>query len=119
MYDLTRAPAFWGLCGALVYAAPKLAAVLFGETVADLRAVRRAWAQFAIAIFFGPVAAAGLGPTIGDWKLISARPEAVELLTGLLVNALWPAIETAAGVGLLTWLGAKLTEAGAAIGRKK
>lgn len=108
-------PAAWGFCGALVYAAGRLISVLLGEDEAAPRSARRAWAVFATAVLFGPIAAQGFGPTLSDWVGKFARPEAVWLVIGLSVNAIWPVIERLLLFSAKAWLGEKLKALGAAL----
>lgn len=85
--------AAWGLLGAIVYASARLIAALYsGDAPLPARRVRRAWAQFALAVLTGPIAAAGFTASIVSWPWLHAvaRPEAVALTIGLSANTLWP-----------------------------
>lgn len=85
--------AAWGLLGALVYALTRLSAALYsGDAKLEPRRARRAWAQFAVTVITGPIAAAGFTASIVSWPWLHAvaRPEAVALTIGLSANTLWP-----------------------------
>lgn len=82
--------ALWGLAGAFVYASSRLITAILGETELGPRAVKRAWAEFAVALLFGPIAAAALTPPILGRLGQAATLPAVALAIGLCGNAVWP-----------------------------
>lgn len=85
--------ALWGFLGAVVYATTRLIAALYSlDGPLPARRARRAWAQWAVAVVTGPIAAAGFTATIVAWPWLRsvARPEAVALTLGLSSNTLWP-----------------------------
>jgi hypothetical protein len=84
-------PAAWGLAGAFVYAATRLISAVLGEAAATPRAVKRAWAEFVIALVFGPVAAAAMTPPLLVRFGAHANMASIALVIGLSGNLIWPA----------------------------
>lgn len=100
MDAIMDAPAFWGFFGALVYAGTALIRRLWGDRPARGDTVKLVWAEFAIAVIFGPVAAEGFGPSIFKW-FPAMDERALALTIGLSANYLWPLAVEALGVGMV------------------
>ena len=96
---------FWGLAGALIYAGSKLILAVFGGEPLSPRQQRRAWAQFVLAAFSGPVAAGGFSPTITHWLHGKADMTAVALAIGLSANVIWPVLVEGLGKRARIWAG--------------
>ena len=97
--------AAWGLGGAFVYASSRLITALFADAELTPRMRTKAWAQFAVAIVFGPLAA---GAVTGEAVRLSGGKlgeAAVALVIGLSANALWPLLVDEAGKGLKRLIG--------------
>lgn len=80
-----------GLAGAFMYAASRLVTVVLGDVEVSDRIKRRAWAQFGLALFFGPLAAWTCTPLLIA-KAPHASTPAVALAIGLTANVLWPVL---------------------------
>jgi hypothetical protein len=94
---ILNAPAFWGFAGAAVYASTVLAKQLWGPSPAEGNARKLALAQFGIAMFFGPVAAAGFTPSLSAW-FPKLDAHAISLTIGLSANYIWPLVVKALGI---------------------
>lgn len=94
---ITDAPAFWGFGGAFVYASAILAKQLWGPAPVDSNGRKLAVSQWGIAIFFGPLAAAGFSPSLAGW-LPKLDSHAIALTVGLSANYIWPLVVKALGV---------------------
>lgn len=84
--------ALWGLCGAFIYAGSRLITAVLGEQEIGRRGLQRAWAQFGLALIFGPAAAVAFTPIIMDRIGENATLQAVAFAVGLSVNSAWPVI---------------------------
>lgn len=100
--------ALWGLGGAAMYAASRLITAIFGENEISPRMKARAWAQFVVALAFGPIAAAALTGEVLHRMGVKTSGPAVALVIGLSANALWPLVVDEMGKGfkrlLAGWL---------------
>lgn len=114
--DLVSLPAFWGGCGACVYAGTQLTADLWGgEAPPPERAKKKAVAKFGLAVFFGPIAATAItGPLIGFTGGRATIP-AMALAVGLCCNGLWPVLVDGLGREVRRAVGGMLKRLGAAI----
>lgn len=84
--------AFWGLLGAFVYAAPRLLVTLSEIQTAGRRWLP--WAEFVLALTFGPIGAAAFTPIGSDmvgWKG-AANLRALALMIGMVANPIAPAV---------------------------
>ena len=81
--------ALLGLAGAFVNAATRLVAAVLGDQDITARQNARAWAQFWLALFFGPIAAVTFVPWILD-AVPKTRAAPVAIAVGLAANVLWP-----------------------------
>lgn len=91
--------ALWGLGGAAVYAAQRLITAVLGENEIPTRLKARAWAQFFVALLFGPIAAAALTGEVMHRLGAKTSGPAVALVIGLSANALWPLVVDELGKG--------------------
>lgn len=100
----------WGLAGAFVYAAPKLLISLFEAP--DIARPGKAWAEFFVALSFGPIAAAAFGPfAAGELHRTSASEfRAGAVVIGMIVNPVAPSIVHVFSEGLLRWAGHPLAK---------
>lgn len=84
--------AFWGLCGAFVYAAPRL---LVSLTELISGAPARLWlvlAEFAVSLSFGPIGAAGFSQFVANTLHQTTVPElrAIAVVIGMIANPTAP-----------------------------
>lgn len=98
--------AIWGLLGAFVYAAPRLILSAAEAKVAG----RHAWTQFAeflVALSFGPIFSSGFGPWAAFYVKLEGAHEirAVALVIGMVANPLAPAVVKLASGDILRRLG--------------
>lgn len=105
-----------GLCGAFVNAATRLSAAIFADQDPTTRQIARAWSQFGVSVFFGPIAAVVFTPVIVGMAP-KAFPPAVAVAVGLSANALWPLFVEGLVPAFKKKLGGWMVELGTAIGR--
>jgi hypothetical protein len=84
--------ALWGLCGAFINSASRLITAVLGEQEIGRRGVQRAWAQFAVAMVFGPAAAVAFTPLLMARVGPAATESAAAFAIGLSVNWAWPVL---------------------------
>lgn len=102
--NLVGAPWFWGLCGAFIYAAPKLSACLFGS--APSAPCARCLVDAAFAIIIGPLAAASFNDSLAAHFGYSAQRDlnASAAVIGLLANPVAPSAIQLSVEGTMIWL---------------
>lgn len=105
-----------GLCGAFVNAATRLSMAIFADQDPTPRQIARAWSQFVIALFFGPIAAIAFTPLIMNLTPKVTR-EAVAVAIGLSANALWPVFVEGVIPAFKRVVGGWMVELGTALGR--
>lgn len=97
--------ALWGLGGAAVYASSRFITAVWGDAEIDHRGRVRAWAQFAVALLFGPIAAGALTAELVRFSGGKMGAPAVALAIGISANALWPLFVEEAGKGFRRLIG--------------
>lgn len=87
---LLELPAFWGVLGAFVYAAPRWL-VCHRDKGCTTHACNL---QFAVAVIIGAIAAAGFAPALASWlnRLHDQDVRAISTLVGVLANPVSPRV---------------------------
>jgi len=95
-------PAFWGLLGAAIYAAPKLTTCFYAS--AGRAHLSRCAIEAATALFTGTIAAAAFEPWIGAYlRAVSVQDmRATSAVIGMLANSTAPGIIAFLGDTVLT-----------------
>ncbi len=91
MSDVWRQPFIYGLAGSFIFATGRLISAVFGES--GKSDVKKAFAMWGLAVFFGPFAAQAFEPTLFDYLGSHLRPQAISFGIGLVINIVWPMIE--------------------------
>jgi hypothetical protein len=106
--------ALLGLSGAFVNAATRLSAALYADDTPTSRQLARAWVQFWVSMFFGPVAAMAFAPWLAElFPHVKVYPAAVAV--GLMANVLWPVIVEGVVPAFKKALGGWLSDLGASL----
>lgn len=104
--DMLAWPAFWGICGAAIFAAPAFGSCLFSSTQIGGQWVRCSF-EFAVALIVGTLTAAAFTPVAqellhkdgGDWM------RAISTTMGLLANRVAPRVVSIAPDAIFDWAG--------------
>ena len=99
---ITQTPAFWGLLGAIIYAAPKLVSCVYS---AESRShSTRCCAEALVALVIGAIGAAAFEPWIDSYLHGSGaqNTRAMSAVIGMLANSTAPGIIAFLGDTLLT-----------------
>ena len=101
--DVLGSPSFWGLLGAIFFAAPKLIACLYGNEEGR-RHAGRCVAETTVALVVGTIAAAAFSPWLV--KYVGAKTpqeaKAMSTLVGILANPIGPGVISFLSESVLT-----------------